>query len=244
MTKASGFFEGSGRPLVIGHRGAPWQARERIEAAFRAARAAGADGVEFDVRRTGDGTLIVHHDATLADGTPIVSLSLAELFERDPEIPTFDAALEACAGLLINVEIKNWPTDPDFDTDQAVARVVALRVASMPGVVVSSFNLFALEKVRAEAPAVEVGLLGGHLPPDQVGAWITDAAARGFHGVHPEAALVTRDAVEVAHGLGLAVRVWTVDDRDHIAAMAETGVDAIITNDPAGAREVVTGIRA
>src|SRR6266481_1967754 len=42
---------GDGRPLVIGHRGAPRLAPENTLASFEAAVAAGADLVEFDVGR-------------------------------------------------------------------------------------------------------------------------------------------------------------------------------------------------
>ena len=47
---------------IIAHRGSPGLARENTVAAFIAARHLGADGVEFDVRRTSDGELVVHHD--------------------------------------------------------------------------------------------------------------------------------------------------------------------------------------
>jgi len=244
MTKASGFLGGTGSPLVIGHRGAPWQARENSLAAFRAARADGADGVEFDVRRTADAALVIHHDAVLRTGEAIVDLDLATLFQLDPDIPTLDAALDACDGLVANVEIKNWPTEPDFDAGQAVARAVAQRVDGVAGVVVSSFNLFALERVLEVAAGVEVALLGAHMGPDHVEGWITDAHHRGFHGVHPEAALVNPEVVAFAHELGLAVRVWTVDEPDRVREVAAAGVDAVITNDPAGARAALAGFTA
>ena len=61
----------SGRPLILGHRGASAVALENTTAAFEAARAAGADGVERDVQRCATGELIVFHDQALqrrADG--------------------------------------------------------------------------------------------------------------------------------------------------------------------------------
>ena len=50
-----------------GHRGATGRARENTVAAFQAAVAAGADGVELDVRRAADGRLVVHHDELPAE---------------------------------------------------------------------------------------------------------------------------------------------------------------------------------
>src|SRR4029453_15138043 len=65
--------------LVIGHKGAAGLAPENSLAAFRVAREVGADGVELDVRRTSDGALAVHHDATLADGRMLLDVPVGEL---------------------------------------------------------------------------------------------------------------------------------------------------------------------
>jgi glycerophosphoryl diester phosphodiesterase len=54
-----------GVPLVIAHRGASALAVENTLAAFAAAAAAGADGVELDVRLCATGEVVVFHDADL-----------------------------------------------------------------------------------------------------------------------------------------------------------------------------------
>ena len=51
-------------PLIIGHRGASAVAPENTMAAFREAIAVGCDGIEFDVRLTGDGVPVIIHDST------------------------------------------------------------------------------------------------------------------------------------------------------------------------------------
>ena len=106
----------------------PPVAGENTVASFRAARALGADGVELDVRRTADGALAVVHDAHLADGRAVVDTVRAELPAGVPELAD---VLDACAGLaLVNVEIKNWPGDVDFDESLAfVDAVVATLLA-------------------------------------------------------------------------------------------------------------------
>src|SRR5262245_52384253 len=53
------------RPWVLGHRGARRAAPENTLRAFELARSEGADGVELDVRLTGDGQIVVLHDPTL-----------------------------------------------------------------------------------------------------------------------------------------------------------------------------------
>ena len=88
--------------LVLGHRGAPGLAQENTIAAFVAAARLGADGVELDVRRTADGALVVHHDAAIADVGTIAQLTVHDLPEH---VPLLDAALDACFGMLVNIEI-------------------------------------------------------------------------------------------------------------------------------------------
>ena len=59
-----GVTDGTSLPLVIAHRGASRDAPANTPAAFEAAIAVGADAVELDVRRTADGVLVVHHNAS------------------------------------------------------------------------------------------------------------------------------------------------------------------------------------
>ena len=51
-----------GPPLVIGHRGAAAVRPENTLASFEFALGLGVDAVEFDVRVSGDGVAVVHHD--------------------------------------------------------------------------------------------------------------------------------------------------------------------------------------
>jgi hypothetical protein len=87
------------------------------------ARRQGADGVELDVRRTADGALVLSHDPAIEGVGLVNDLSLADL---PASIATLREALEVCAGLLVNVEIKNDPNEPGHDpTDALCAEVVA-----------------------------------------------------------------------------------------------------------------------
>ncbi|MEZ4225824.1 MAG: glycerophosphodiester phosphodiesterase [Polyangiaceae bacterium] len=51
--------------LLIGHRGSPTEAPENSLEGFRLAYEQGADGIEFDVQLTADGTNVVMHDETV-----------------------------------------------------------------------------------------------------------------------------------------------------------------------------------
>lgn len=219
--------------LVIGHRGASRAHAENTLAAFRGAIDQGADGVELDVRRTADGALALSHDERLTDGRPVVELQQAEL---PPEVPVLAAALDVCRPLsVVNIEIKNWPDDGDFDpTEQLAANVVALLEARREiddrRNLVSCFHLATIDRVRELAPRLPTGWLLGLV--EDAAPLIERAAAGGHAAVHPHHAFVTADLVERAHDAGMAVNSWTCDEPDRIRWLADVGVDAVITNVP------------
>src|SRR3954454_8259805 len=144
---------------ILGHRGAPRDAPENTLAAFVAARRLGADGVELDVRRTADGALAVHHDATIPGLGPVSGLTVAELPEH---VPLLDSALEVCDGMVVNVEIKNLPTEPDFDPGGTIAAKVAGLVMEQrfaAKVLISCFHLATIDAVKATEPTLATGWL-------------------------------------------------------------------------------------
>ena len=55
----------SNHPLWISHRGYTQKHTENTRAAFDAARAAGFDVIETDLRVTADGHIVLYHDRTL-----------------------------------------------------------------------------------------------------------------------------------------------------------------------------------
>jgi glycerophosphoryl diester phosphodiesterase len=242
-----GFFSSSkGRlfvTLVIGHRGASRAEPENSLAAFRAAARMGADGVELDVRRTADCRLAVHHDAHLADGRAIVATPCEAL---PPEVADLPAVLEACRGLdVVNVEIKNWPDDVDFDAslgvvDEVVKLLVGRPAPERAGLLVSCFHLPSVDRVRELAPGLATAWLvigpgaDDRSPAGAEGeaALVAEAAGHGHTALHPHHAFVTPGLVSAAHDAGLAVNTWTCDDPGRIAWLAAAGVDGIVTNVP------------
>jgi glycerophosphoryl diester phosphodiesterase len=206
---------------------------ENTTAAFLAARALGADGVEFDVRRTGDRHLVVHHDAALREGGLICEMRASEL---PSEVPSLGEALAACDGLLVNIEIKNASFDPDFDPSQWVARATAETVLPGDGsgrrgegVIVSSFSRRSLAAFSELATGAETAwLVGGDRRVDEAIAAVSEVGARGLH---PHDSAVDRAYVSRCHAAGFAVRVWTVDDPARIADLVELGVEAVVTNE-------------
>jgi glycerophosphoryl diester phosphodiesterase len=221
---------------VIAHRGASSTHPENTLEAFRAARELGADWVELDARRTADGVVVVHHDAALPDGRLLVELTAAVV---PSAVPTLAEALQACAGMGVNVEIKNNAGDPDQDPEAWIADEVVRLLAARPDgqeILVTSFDLRTIDRVREVAPEVRTGWLLFAVP--DLGEAIDRAARHGHAAVHPFVAFVDDVVVARAHGLGLEVNVWTVDDPEQMRQLIAIGADGIITNDPATGRAV------
>ncbi len=226
-------------PLIYAHRGASAEAPENTLEAFALAREQGADGVELDVRRTADGAMAVHHDAALADGRLIAATPRADL---PPSVPTLAQALDECSGLVVNIEIKNSPYDTDHDPERRLADSVVALLEDRDGrdrVLVSSFDLRTIDRVRALDPALETGFLTFVAPDGAAG--IDLAVERGHGAVHPHESDVVATYVARAHAAGLVVNTWTVDDPGRLAGLAGLGVDGVVTNVPAVAREVFRG---
>lgn len=223
-------------PAIVGHRGSPLRQPENTPSSFAAAAAEGATWVELDVRLTGDGQAVVHHDPVLPDGRPLVGLSLAAC--RDAGVVALvDVLVGLPAGLAVDVEIKNLPGEPDHDESMAVVALTADvldDVATDRTVLVTSFNPMVLIAAAARGLPHPTGLLTyiTELP-----LAVATAVELGCAVVCPHDTTEGLDAggVDAAHDAGLDVLVWTVDDPARLRVLAEVGVDALCTNDPAGA---------
>jgi glycerophosphoryl diester phosphodiesterase len=221
--------------------------------------------LELDVKLSADRVPLVIHDAAL-DRTTVCegrvdSMPATEIRSRchvdllgtdetsrrlgpgDPRrarVPTLAQVLALAnrTGVAVNVEIKNQPTDPDFDSTNRFARTVAetIRAAGFPPsrLLVQSFwpaNLDVFENSpyfdRAATSLLTLAALNDGGP--------AVAVVGGYEWVSP-AWPVSPAYIAQAHALGLQVVPYTLDDGDQIEAAARRGVDAIITNDPRLAR--------
>jgi glycerophosphoryl diester phosphodiesterase len=222
--------------LVIGHRGASADHPENTLAAFRGAKAQGADWVELDVRLTADDHLVVLHDPHLPDGRTVATTRRIDL---PSDVPDLLAALEASAPMGVNVEVKHGAGEPGFTADRRIADLVAAALASPPcEVLVSSFDLEVIDRIRALRPELATAylVLGADEPLDAV-----TACVRGGHvALHPWDPMVDEALVERCRAAGLDLNVWTVDDPDRIAELDGWGVHGIVTNVPAVARAALT----
>lgn len=121
-------------PYAIAHRGASAYAPGNTLVAFRKADILGADMWEVDIRATSDGVPVVFHDAKLADGKALNSLSRNELQELLPSCPDLGEVITLAAelGAGIYADIK--------DVDAALPTLHLLQDAKITPVIIGAFN--------------------------------------------------------------------------------------------------------
>ena len=98
--------------------------------------------------------------------------------------------------------------------------------------VISSVRLSYLQRVKEACPELRTG----YILPAAYGRYYENEYV-DFISIR--SSLVTRRLVEAAHEAGRAVHVWTVNSRADLEAMRLLGVDNLITDYPARAREIL-----
>ena len=232
------------RPLVVGHRGASAEFPENTLPAFRAAVDQRSDMVELDFHAAADGVLVCLHDETLdrttdarnrlgqedivvAD-TPWSTLSTLDAGSWKGEdhattrIPTLAAALDTiCAGSIPMVEHKAGPA--------AELVAVLTRSGHRSDALVQSFDWDWLREVRRLAPDLTLAALGSG---DLTEARLAALDALGVSMVHWSHRDLRSEDIDALRARGYLVCVYTVDDPEWLASVAERNLDAVTTNVP------------
>ncbi len=233
------------RAVVVAHRGAAGRAPENTLASVRAAIEDGTDWIEIDVQESADGEVVVVHDSDFMKlaGQPlkIWEGSLAQLQAIDvggwfaPEyqgerVPTLSGVLREVSGSDANlmIELKYYGHD-----DRLEQRVIeAVETARMSDrVAVMSLSRAGIAKFRGLRPDWDAGLLAARA--------IGDLSRIDLDFLAVNTGMATRSFVRRVQRSGRRVLVWTVNDPVSMSRMMSLGVDGIITDEPALAREVL-----
>jgi glycerophosphoryl diester phosphodiesterase len=215
------------------------------EETLAAYRAAARNGFVFEVdaKLTGDGVPVAVHDATLDRTTnctgEVRAFTLDQLGACRPAIATVAEVLELArlTASKVNLEIKNVPTDPDWDTTPAYAnRVMDVVLDSgLPRsqLLIQSFIPANLDVARQRLRRVPTSLLTLNSTLDVV------EAGRSYDWLSPQWPLTDGGFVRAAHRAGHPVAPYTLNARADIRAAARARVDAVITDDPLLAARVL-----
>ncbi len=222
--------------IVLGHRGYSAKYPENTLIAFREAIKAGADGIELDVWQTLDGRVLVHHDANFMRTTGIsknVKNTSSEVikkysFRGEKFIYLEDVYEHLPSNTFINVEIK------DLDVVESAFRIVK-EYDALHRTLFSSFNIYALKKLRNISSDARIGILFESrriailipvlvpiLKAEFVNAPII---AREILGLN-----VFRFLLKSYKLVGAKIALWTVNSKDSLIGIEDL-CDVVITDD-------------
>lgn len=225
-------------PRICAHRGFNKVAPENSMAALGMAIGMGAEEIEFDLRVTADGEIVVNHDSTLdrcSNGTgKLKDHTIAELRQLDfgswfgPEyagiqIPTFEEVLKkfACRTIM-NIHINT--------TDlKSIEKIVAL-VRKHDCVKHSYFMVSEDDSIRfIQSLGKDLRICVGH---DSAQPWsiVDRAIALGCYKVQFFMKYVNQEMIDKAHAHGILCNMFYADDPEQAKNYLDMGIDTILTN--------------
>jgi glycerophosphoryl diester phosphodiesterase len=215
--------------IKIAHRGASAYEPENTMRSFKRAIEMGADMLEFDVRLSRDGHLVIMHDEQVDRTTNGYGLvgekTLSELKKLDAgngaRVPTLEEVIDLAKGKTgFVIELK------ESDTEEWVISLIKEN-GLIEDVFIVSFHQDLLKRVKELEPTIRTGLIL-HSSPDPIRLakeCLADAVAP-FHD------FITRDLVQKAHDNNLILITWVVDSRERAEKLRDMWVDGIVTNKP------------
>ncbi len=243
---------------IWAHRGASgWDrqyAPENTMPAFEKAVEMQADGIELDVQLTRDGEVVICHDERLertSNGQGwLKNYSLSELKKLDfhanhleygfVEIPTLAEFLQFMRSneLEINIELKNSVIFYS-DLEKKVLEIVA-RYGLEERVIYSSFNHYSLLDIKKINPVARIGVLAA----EEIVDFPQYAQNLRAEAVHPVwYSLYYGNFIAECKKRNLAIHTWVVDNKEKLREIAKMRVEAIITDCPDNAREVLSSMK-
>ncbi len=221
--------------IVLAHRGVFYRGlSENTLDAFEEGIRQGADGIEFDLRVSKDGELIVIHDTNLhrvaGDAHRVTELTASELAElslrHGGRIPTLhDVTSRIHEPAILDMEVKH--------RDAAGPLIVKLKTSAglRERTVVSSFNARVLADVRRETPNVRTLLLLKRWPlPFRGHAFERKVQTLRLWAVGFPISLVTPRRIRFLHEkLQIQVAAWdTRGSAQEARKMRKLGLDVAI----------------
>jgi glycerophosphoryl diester phosphodiesterase len=229
---------------IYAHRGASHDFPEMTMVAYENAVKQGADGFECDLRLTKDGVAVLWHDADLkrrANNEAVVHESTyTQLAAIYPQIVTLDQFIDfgITEKKSLLLETKH-PVPSRTEIENHVVQKLhkeAKRIEKAGiDITVMSFSWFAVERVKQLDKSIALTYLIRETTP-RLSVRYTSA-----HSIGPGIAQLRKKPAlaQQIKSAGKKLNVWTVDEPSDIILCRHLGVDNLITNRPAFAREVL-----
>ncbi len=244
------------RPLIIAHRGARLEAPENTLPAFQRALDLGADGIELDVLLTSDKVPIITHNDDLsilthfhgyAHATPfetVRALDVGSHFSAataGQTVPTLAEVLDLIAryDVLTIVEIKGQPGMKGSAAQLVGGMISDIRMRGP--VVVSSSCISVVHELSRRHPALTRAMIVSR-PPFPFFATAFFARYERLAALHPSLRALTPRFMEKTRAVGCEVYAWTANEQTDFEKCLLLGVDGIITDDVAFARQRIDAL--
>jgi glycerophosphoryl diester phosphodiesterase len=233
-------------PLIIAHRTLPLDAPEQSFAGIHVSETQGADGVEVDLRMSLDQRPFVMHDWTMrrttgfplpVELTPSWIVRKQILRDSDEHVHTLAEVMdEVPQRMLLAVDVKTpWAIIP------LVHEIKRRRLQQR--VLVWCTSALAVRYAVARLPDVEVGYLKGVTDPRGKREFVWRARRLGAKAISAHWLAIDPEFCEFAHSYGLRVYSFHAE-APLLPEKLRAGIDGLITDYPAKAREVYASIEA
>lgn len=233
------------KPLVISHRGSRGEFDDNAKGGFAWCLTRGIRGYETDVRLTADDGIAIMHDKDVSRTTTstgdVHAVTLAQFrsfkLKRSGEFaPGLDDLVPVFAGrknIRVEFEMKEDVAFLGPERGETYCRKVhdAVVRGMEPGTYVfTSFNTNTLACVKRLYPDAPLAFISMRPCEREV---VDTAVALGCRAVAPVFWGTTREQVDYAHGRGLDVSLWMVNDWPTYEIAAALGADTVTTDIPA-----------
>lgn len=230
---------------IIAHRGYSGKYPENTLISFQKAIEYGAKYIEFDIQYTKDKEIVVIHDFTLERTTnakgDVQDFTITELkkfsagyFKKfgnsfiDEKIPSIEEVIRICRGkaqLLIEIKRRSNSLYYDDGLEDNLVNILE-NYQITDDVMIVSFNLFSLAKIKNLMSSITTGCLFYKLDEESIA-----------HAIDIEASYIifnyktysSYQQIEKANLAGLLVGLYTIDNRQDFERFRYS-VDAIATN--------------
>ena len=227
---------------IFAHRGYSAKYPENTMVAFRAAMEYEIDGIELDVHMTKDGQIVVIHDEKVNRTTNgkgyVKDLTLAEIKKLDAgskvnplfkgeRVPTLEEVIQLLepTNLKLNIELKS-NVFPYYGMDMEVLKLVE-KYGMQNRMIISSFDHETLWRIAKVAPHIETAPLLSNII---VEPW-TYAKSIGARAIHISGYFMMRQAAIDAVKQGAKVRVYTINDIEHMKLLSGSQVAGFFTDE-------------
>ena len=214
--------------FCMAHRGASGYCPDNSIEAFKYAAVLGADMVELDVRKTKDGVLVVHHDATLSykgKKYNIANITMANVRTANPNACTLDEALDCIAQTGMEVMIEFKITGIEAEVLDCV-RACGLQSRANYG----SFTLSVIDRIKALDPSAKTVYIMNK--SDTLNKVVKEPEKYSADFISVSASILTPAVIYRLHLGGKQVVAWTINSRSEIERFIAMGADGITTNFP------------